>query len=63
MNYGHLILITSTIEGALVAGMITAATGGNYVWGEVGMVALGGAIVGALIPFTLLSMFDFEGGR
>jgi hypothetical protein len=60
MNYGHLILITSTIEGALVAGMITAATGGNYVWGEVGMVALGGAIVGALIPFILLSMFDFE---
>jgi hypothetical protein len=60
MNYGHLIIITSSIEGAIVAGFIAAATGGNYVWGEVGMVALGGAIAGALIPFILISMFDFE---
>jgi hypothetical protein len=60
MNYGHLIIITSSIEGFLVVGFITGATGGNYVWGEVGLAGIGGAIVGALIPFILLSMFDFE---
>lgn len=60
MNYGHLIIATSAIEGALVAGFVTAATGGNYVWGEIGQMALGGAIAGALIPFVLLSMLDFE---
>jgi len=61
MNYGHLIIVVSSVQGFFAGAFIAAATGSTYLIGDVGLIGLGGAIVGAGIPFFFMSMFNFGG--
>lgn len=60
MNLKNPIIVISATQGFFVGAFLSAATGGNYLAGEVGLVGLGVAAVWAAIPYAVMSIFGVE---